>query len=106
MVKHEAPWNEHYNSTPNPSPLNGLDGSLPPWTRKVFKTSQRACTARAYLNWRSVKQQERNITTPPPSPSLGSTVLHSHEWMGEILKTSQRARTVRAYLDWRSMKHQ
>ena len=32
----------------------------------VFKTSQRACTARAYLDWRSVKQQERNITTPPP----------------------------------------
>ena len=42
MVKHKAPWSEYYNSTPTPSPLNGLDGSLPPWTREVVKTSQRA----------------------------------------------------------------
>ena len=56
------------NFTPTPSLLNGLDGSLLLWTRKVFKTSRRACTARAYLNWRDVKQQERNITTPPPPP--------------------------------------
>ena len=40
MVKHEAPWSESNNSTPTPSPLNGLDGSLPRWTRKVVKTSQ------------------------------------------------------------------
>ena len=68
MVQHKAPWSEYYNSTPTPSPLHGLDGSLPPWTREVVKTSQRACTARAYLDWRSVKQQERNITTPLPPP--------------------------------------
>ena len=68
MVKHEAPWSEQYNSTPTPSPLNGLDGSLPPWTREIAKTSQRAYTTRAYLDWRSVKQRERNLTTPPPPP--------------------------------------
>ena len=66
MVQHKAPWSEYYNSTP--TPLHGLDGSLPPWTREVVKTSEKACTARAYLDWRSVKQQERNITTRPPPP--------------------------------------
>ena len=91
MVKHKTPWSEYYNSTPTPSPLNGLDGSLPRWTREVVKTSQRAYTARAHLDWRSVKKQERNIQTPPPSPSKGWMIVHSHAWMGEILKTSQRA---------------
>ena len=79
MVKHEAPWSEHYNSTPTPSPLNGLDGSLLPWIRKLFKTSQRDCTTTAYLNWRDVKHQERNITTPPP-PTLDWMVVHPHGW--------------------------
>ena len=102
MVQHEAPWSEYYNSTP--SLLNGLDGSLLPWTRKVFKTNQRACTTLACLNWRDVKHQERNITTPPPSPPRleGSPLT----LMEEVLKTSQRVCTVREYLDWRCMKHQ
>ena len=80
MVKHEAPWSEHYNSTPTPSLLNGLDGSLLPWTRKVFKTSQRACTTSAYLNWRDVKHQERNNYNSTPSPSLDWMVVHPHGW--------------------------
>ena len=103
MVQHKAPWSEYYISTPTPSLLNGLDGSLLPWTRKVFKTNQRACTTKACLNWRDVKHQERNITTPPPSPPRldGSPLT----LMGEVLKTSQRVCTVRKYLDWKCMKH-
>ena len=90
MVQHKAPWSEYYNSTPTPFPLHGLDGSLLPWTREVVKTSQRACTARAYLDWRSVKQQERNITTPPgPSPSLESMVVPSHGWERRYLKQAK-----------------
>ena len=56
------------NITTPPDPSNGLDGSLLPWIREVVKTSQTAYTARAYLDWRSVKQQERNMITPPPPP--------------------------------------
>ena len=35
---------------------------LPPWMGEVLKTSERACTVRAYLGW---KHHGVNITTPP-----------------------------------------
>ena len=89
MVQHKAPWSEFYNSTPTPSPLHGLDGSLPPWTREVVKTSQRACTARAYLDWRSVKQQEKKYNDSTPSPSLDSMVVPYHGWERRYLKQAK-----------------
>ena len=114
MVKHKAPWSEYYNSTPTPSPLNGLDGSLPPWTREVVKTSQRAYTGHKPKGLHSkssswlekCEETRKEYTNSTPSLSQGWMIVHSHAWMGEILKTSQRACTVRAYLDWTSMKHQ
>ena len=39
---------------------------LLPWMGEVLKTSQRACTVRAYLGW---KHHGVNVTTPPP-PSM------------------------------------
>ena len=89
---HEAPWSEYYNSTPSPhgwmrylkqarGPAQWeliLVGStmgwilqlhpLPPWMGEVLKTSERACTVKAYLGW---KHHGVNITTPPPPPMDG-----------------------------------
>ena len=39
---HEVPWGEYYNSTPSP-----------PRMRDVLKTSEKACTVRAYLGWKN-----------------------------------------------------
>ena len=44
------------NITTPPLPLPGLDGSAP-WMGEVLKTSQKACTVRDYLDWRSMKHQ-------------------------------------------------
>ena len=41
---------------------------LLPWMGEVLKTSQRACTVRAYLGW---KHHGVNVTTPPPPPMDG-----------------------------------
>ena len=86
---HEAPWGEYYNSIPSshgwerywkqawgPAQwelilvgrttkhhgVNITTPPLPPWMGEVLKTSERACTVRAYLGW---KHHGVNITTPP-----------------------------------------
>ena len=57
--------------SPLPSPPPGLDGSLPPWTREVVKTSQRAYTARESILigevWSNKKGINYNSTPLPPS---------------------------------------
>ena len=53
---------------------------FPPWMGEVLKTSQRACTVRAYLVW---KHDGVNITTPPttlpPLPAWNASP--SQHWL-------------------------
>ena len=63
---------------------------LPPWMEEVLKTSERACTVRAYLGWKHHEALEWILQLHPLPP-----------WIGEVLKTSQRVCTVRAYLGWK-----
>ena len=98
---HEAPWGEYYNSIPSshgwerywkqawgPAQwelilvgrttkhhgVNITTPPLPPWMGEVLKTSERACTVRAYLGW---KHHGVNITTPPHHPMDGRGIIMS-----------------------------
>ena len=96
---------------------------------EVLKTSERACTVRAYLGWKHHEATWGEYYNSTPSPRgwdrylkqarepaqweliLVGRTMKQHgvnittpplpPWMGEVLKTSKRACTVRAYLGWK-----
>ena len=56
-------------TSPPPSlPLMDWMVVYSPGQERYLKQAKGAAQQEAYLNWRDVKHQERNITTPPPPP--------------------------------------
>ena len=102
---HEAPWGEYHNSTPSPhgwerhltqargpthrvvvlvgSPMkhhvvNITTPPPPPMDGEVLKTSERACTVRAYLGWKHHEAPWGEFYNSNPSPHGWETVLETN----------------------------